>query len=284
MRLLSKRFGRSSQPNYHPTSEQQEHLSSVQNKIRNDFYELQKYPCPTCDCHDPEIIGEVDRHGLPCSTTICTGCGLLMTNPCFRPEDYGDFYAHHYRGIYKDIRIGVSGEEIPEDYEAIIQNKQRVVEQYKFLQKHCEINSTLKVLELGCGKGELLYQLDKDGCECIGTDYDEKAIAFGQAHGLKLVKGDLSNVNENDFDLVIMSHSLEHIPNPAEIINGSMLELSLRMILLQHGTTQALHMLAATTANLLEKGPMIEAYVDNNNDIDESDWLKNGSLVKPTIH
>ena len=71
---------------------------------------------------------------------------------------------------------------------------------------------------------------------------------------------------------------------PAEIINGAMLELSLRMILLQHGTTQALHMLAATTANLLEKGPMIEAYVDNNNDIDESDWLKNGSLVKPTIH
>ena len=49
--------------------------------------------------------------------------------------------------------------------------------------------------------------------------YDEKAIAFGQAHGLKLVKGDLSNVNENDFDLVIMSHSLEHIPNPTEIIN-----------------------------------------------------------------
>ena len=71
---------------------------------------------------------------------------------------------------------------------------------------------------------------------------------------------------------------------PAEIINGSMLELSLRMILLQHGTTQALHMLAATTANLLEKGPMIEAYVDNDNEIDESDWLKNGSLVKPTIH
>jgi len=71
---------------------------------------------------------------------------------------------------------------------------------------------------------------------------------------------------------------------PAEIINGSMLELSLRMILLQHGSTQALHMLAATTANLLEKGPMIDAYTNNNNELDEVDWLKNGSLVKPTIH
>jgi len=71
---------------------------------------------------------------------------------------------------------------------------------------------------------------------------------------------------------------------PAEIINGAMLELSLRMILLQHGSTQALHMLAVTTANLLEKGPMIEAYIESDKDIDESDWLKNGSLVKPTLH
>ena len=71
---------------------------------------------------------------------------------------------------------------------------------------------------------------------------------------------------------------------PAEIINGAMLELSLRMILLQHGSPQALHMLAATTANLLEKGPMIEAYIESDKDIDESDWLKNGSLVKPTLH
>ena len=71
---------------------------------------------------------------------------------------------------------------------------------------------------------------------------------------------------------------------PAEIINGSMLELSLRMILMSEGSLTTLHMLGATVANLVEKGAMIEAYVKNDNELDESDWLKNGSLVKPTIH
>ena len=71
---------------------------------------------------------------------------------------------------------------------------------------------------------------------------------------------------------------------PSNIINGSMLELALRMILLREGSMATLHMLAATTANLVEKGAMIDAYTNNDNELDEVDWLKNGSLVKPTIH
>ena len=71
---------------------------------------------------------------------------------------------------------------------------------------------------------------------------------------------------------------------PSNIINGSMLELALRMILLREGSMATLHMLAATTANLVEKGAMIEAYINNDNELDEAEWLKNGNLVKPTIH
>jgi len=68
-----------------------------------------------------------------------------------------------------------------------------------------------------------------------------------------------------------------------DTINSSMLELSLRMLLMRTGSTQVLHMLASTVANLVEKGPLIETYLEDR-DIDEVDWLKNGNLVKPTIH
>ena len=71
---------------------------------------------------------------------------------------------------------------------------------------------------------------------------------------------------------------------PNHVINGSMLELALRMILMSEGSLTTLHMLGATVANLVEKGAMIEAYMKSDNELDESDWLKNGSLVKPTIH
>ena len=68
-----------------------------------------------------------------------------------------------------------------------------------------------------------------------------------------------------------------------DIPNGAMLELALRMMLMRQGSTQVLYVVASTIANLVEKGPLLEAYMQDT-DIDEVEWLKNGALVKPTIH
>jgi hypothetical protein len=52
---------------------------------------------------------------------------------------------------------------------------------------------------------------------------------------------------------------------------------------MRQGSTQVLYVVASTIANLVEKGPLLEAYMQDT-DIDEVEWLKNGALVKPTIH
>ena len=70
---------------------------------------------------------------------------------------------------------------------------------------------------------------------------------------------------------------------PTHLINGAMIELGLRMMLINSGTTNTLHMFSSTVATILEKGLLIEALPDGH-DIDEFDWLKNGNLIKPTIH
>ena len=70
---------------------------------------------------------------------------------------------------------------------------------------------------------------------------------------------------------------------PTPLINGAMIELGLRMMLMDSGTTNTLHMFSSTVATILEKGHLIEALSDKH-DIDEFDWLKNGNLIKPTIH
>jgi|TARA_R110002020_G_scaffold189846_1_gene389174 hypothetical protein len=70
---------------------------------------------------------------------------------------------------------------------------------------------------------------------------------------------------------------------PTPLINGAMIELGLRMMLIDSGTTNTLHMFSSTVAAILEKGPLVEAFVDEH-DIDEFDWLTNGNLIKPTIH
>ena len=70
---------------------------------------------------------------------------------------------------------------------------------------------------------------------------------------------------------------------PTHLINGAMIELGLRMMLMDSGTSNTLHMFSSTVAAILEKGPLVEAYVDKH-DVDEFDWLKSGNLTKPTIH
>ena len=70
---------------------------------------------------------------------------------------------------------------------------------------------------------------------------------------------------------------------PTPLINGAMIELGLRMMLMDSGTTNTLHMFSSTVAAILEKGPLVEAFA-NGQDVDEFDWLKNGNLLKPTLH
>ena len=70
---------------------------------------------------------------------------------------------------------------------------------------------------------------------------------------------------------------------PTHLINGAMIELGLRMMLMDSGTSNTLHMFSSTVAAILEKGPLVDAYADGH-DLNEFDWLKNGNLLKPTIH
>jgi hypothetical protein len=71
---------------------------------------------------------------------------------------------------------------------------------------------------------------------------------------------------------------------PTPLINEVMIELGLRMMLINSGTTNTLHMFSSTIAVILEKGPLIEALRETGNEIDEYGWVKRGNLTKPTIH
>lgn len=73
------------------------------------------------------------------------------------------------------------------------------------------------ILDFGCGFGQTLLALKKDGYNnIVGVDIEKSAIEFCKSKGLNVK--DCSNLdgfiksNQNQFDLVIMSHALEHFP------------------------------------------------------------------------
>lgn len=80
-----------------------------------------------------------------------------------------------------------------------------------------------KVLDLGCGDGELLSLLiEHKSCKGTGIEINEKAIYSCIAKGLTVSHGDidsgLSEYADKRFDYVILNESLQQMLNPQKAI------------------------------------------------------------------
>ncbi len=78
------------------------------------------------------------------------------------------------------------------------------------------INKGSKVLDLGCGDGELLYALIKEKeVRGQGIEIDNKAIYSCVAKGLNVLHGDidssLAEYNDKTFDYIILNQSLQQV-------------------------------------------------------------------------
>lgn len=95
----------------------------------------------------------------------------------------------------------------------------------KFL-KVQSFSKNTKILEIGCGTGDILVELKKRGCEVWGVDMDPVAVAFIKKHfKLKNVYAmpvddffKLSNLPK--FDFIIFFELFEHLDNPLNFIKN----------------------------------------------------------------
>ena len=79
----------------------------------------------------------------------------------------------------------------------------------------------LKILDVGCGRGELMHLLSSEGYDCSGIDFDEKCVKLSSRYGV-VKRSDADSLDsafkKEAFDIVIFSHILEHVSNQTEII------------------------------------------------------------------
>lgn len=92
---------------------------------------------------------------------------------------------------------------------------------YKVIIDLIEPNS--RVLDLGCGDGELLSSLIKfKSCHGTGIEIDEKAVYQCIAKGLTVSHGDidsgLNDYSDKRFDYIILNESLQQILHPQNAI------------------------------------------------------------------
>ena len=77
------------------------------------------------------------------------------------------------------------------------------------------------VLEIGCGEGLLLEELSRHGLRVVGVEPSLTASETARNKNLEVHTGYFPGVPiEGPFDAVVMSHVLEHVPRPVEILEA----------------------------------------------------------------
>ena len=81
-----------------------------------------------------------------------------------------------------------------------------------------KIKTTKRLLDMGCGNGDFLLRARSAGWDAVGLDFDPKAVETAQSHGLNVQLGSVNTLNpaEEQFDVITLSHVIEHVHNPIE--------------------------------------------------------------------
>lgn len=88
------------------------------------------------------------------------------------------------------------------------------------------ITDKSNVLDVGCGSGRFLkYLKTNKNCQCLGLEFNDKAIATAMADGIEVKKEFIeehAKQNQNTYDVVCAFQVLEHIANSGVFLESLM--------------------------------------------------------------
>jgi 2-polyprenyl-3-methyl-5-hydroxy-6-metoxy-1,4-benzoquinol methylase len=165
---------------------------------------------PSLFAPEPEItIAEVDRYGIPLRTVLGTRSGLMRSDPYYAEDYLARFYSQHYRNLYRPVRFSLAWL-LSEQIRA----GQRILERHQH-----QLPPKARILDVGCAMGGMLIPFRLAGHEVAGCDYGPDYIAHGTKLGLDLRPGGPEVFEDTDpFDLILLSHVLEHTTHPISFL------------------------------------------------------------------
>ena len=173
--------------------------------------ELIKLNCLICRDSSFNEIGQVDRYGFYYPTGICRHCGNVQQIEYYDNDTLSDFYTNYYRDIY----LNQAPQDLFEEQYARGSSILSFVTPY--------IPKSAHILEIGTGAGGILKAFKDAGTYDVhGVDFDERYIEYGNSKGIEITQGGIEKMGDGKkFDLVILSHVLEHIINPSDFLKDT---------------------------------------------------------------
>jgi len=152
----------------------------------------------------------------------CKNCNTIITNPKLSFKELEEYYPKDY---YAFDKIKTRKESVKVDLRlflydiyynmSIKSNLLRVLcSPFKFLIRGTQIIPGKKLLDVGCGSGQFLYEMNKCGLDVYGIEPGKKSQSKFN------IKSDLfkAKYSEESFDIVTMNHVLQHVDNPKRML------------------------------------------------------------------
>lgn len=131
----------------------------------------------------------------------CVSCGLLRTFPVpLKTIDNFEDAKHRIRNqeLWKSFGLDIL----------------RLIRTY-------QKNAHAKILDVGCNIGIFVKLAEEYHFDATGIDVDRYAVRVGRDRfgvDLRCQNLEEAKFNQNEFDVVLLSHTLEHVPNPIELL------------------------------------------------------------------
>ncbi len=200
--------------------------------------------CPVCNKEGKILYQNLkDRlFGAPGTWSLmyCADCDIAWLNPMPIPEDipklYTEYFTHEaytpkgsfISGIKKRIKASILKSSYGYDIDggnfflgkllSLIGPLEDIVGGSVMYLKSYDRG---RILDVGCGNGLFLSWMKELGWEVVGVEPDEKAVKVArEEYGLEVYQGTLESIKfpDNSFDVITMSHVIEHVPDPLTLL------------------------------------------------------------------
>jgi 2-polyprenyl-3-methyl-5-hydroxy-6-metoxy-1,4-benzoquinol methylase len=166
-------------------------------------------PCPICESNVHKRIGarggraQRDGKGVETAVVRCLNCDLLYTQPVLLPESnpYTKESADEYFRLHNPQTKIATGEWLADTAEKILGSKG-------------------SMLELGCGRGELLAGAANRGWSVCGVEMTEEFANIATAKNIEIEYSSIEKCRslERTYDVILLAAILEHLYEPLETL------------------------------------------------------------------
>lgn len=167
--------------------------------------------CLLCNTEESSVVSNTDRKGQSLETQVCTGCGQVFNNPIPSDEELAKFYADDYRKEYKGS-FRPRGRQIIRNFRRVSQHLDRFSDMFA---------GTEKVLDVGAGSGEFVFAMSNAGKSARGIEPNKDYAEYCRAElGVDVETLEILDAKfaQGEFDLINLSHVLEHLNDPVRYL------------------------------------------------------------------